>query len=341
MADEFSEMFEELQKAGDALKAKKTEIATVAEEMAAEQAESIETNIERWLATKKDSIKWNAEEDGTSPDVPLQDLPDELTDIIGDLIDKEEEMSDVEDSTNSFNGAMDEGIGWDVSDGNIDNMSAKGITGNLLPNDNEVGGRSGEGRSGKSSGQFVEKEAKGKGGRMTPTRLTQSPFEKGTVKDTSPEEPGGATGGGKQSGLGDEGLRGITPSRKPDVEQRLSGKQAELKQKAEALLRKLSVQNLPTGDLEEAINNMELISKNNTSAPGLKVKQVKSDVVSSMKEARATLIKSMKANVDKSKKKKSKLATIKYQSNEKLPAAYQDTVDAYFSALANPDSDED
>ena len=35
--------------------------------------------------------------------------------------------------------------GWSAGDGPISDMSAKGVTGNLLPNQNEVGGRSGEG----------------------------------------------------------------------------------------------------------------------------------------------------------------------------------------------------
>jgi len=42
------------------------------------------------------------------------------------------------------------------------------VTGNRLPNKSEIGGRSGEGRQGKSSGEFVGDEAVGKGGRKTP-----------------------------------------------------------------------------------------------------------------------------------------------------------------------------
>jgi len=35
---------------------------------------------------------------------------------------------------------MDKGIGWNAADGPIADMSAKGVTGNALPNDNEMGG---------------------------------------------------------------------------------------------------------------------------------------------------------------------------------------------------------
>ena len=334
MADEFIEMIEELQKAGAALEKKHIEIATVNEELLGQQAESIEANLERWLSDAKDHIKWVGEEAGIMPDVPLQDLPDELTDIIGELIDSLDDMEDVEDSTGSSLSSFDEGIGWGVSDGNMDDMSAKGITGNVMPNNNEVGGRSGEGRSGKSSGQFVEKEAHGKGGRDTPTRLVQSPFEKGTVKDYSKDPQGGATGGGKQSGVGGDGLRGITPDQKPDLQQRLPGKQAEMKQKAEALIRELNVRNLPTGDLEEAVNKMEQIQKFSSSGSGLKVRQVQSELISSLKDARMAIRSSAAGGVERSEVRGLSVSTIRHPENESTPAGYEESVDAYFRALA-------
>jgi hypothetical protein len=336
MADELVEMVEELQKAGAALEKKHVEIATVNEELIGEQAESIETNLERWLADAKDNIKWNGEEGGLSPDVPLQDLPAELTDIMGELIDSVDEMEDVEDSSNSSLSSFDQGVGWGVSDGNMDDMSAKGITGNIMPNNNEVGGRSGEGRSGKSTGQFVEQEATGKGGRDTPTRLVQSPFEKGTVKDTSKDPQGGATGGGKQSGVGGDGLRGITPDQKPNVQQRLPGQQAELKQKAEALMRELNVRNLPTGDLEEAINKMEQIQRLRASGQGLQVRQVQSELLSSLKDARVAMKAGVAGGTEKNAATAKRVSTIRQPDNEATPEGYESSVDAYFRALALP-----
>jgi len=339
MADELIEMIEELQKSGAALEKKHIEIATVNEELLGQQAESITANLERWLSDAKDNIKWNGEEGGVNPDVPLQDLPEELTDIIGDLIDDMKDMEDVEDSTGSSLSAMDDGLGWGVSDGNMNNMSARGITGNVMPNNNEVGGRSGEGRSGKSTGQFVEKEATGKGGRDTPTRLVQSPFEKGTVKDSSKDPQGGTTGGGKQSGLGGDGLRGVTPDQKPDVQQRLPGQQAELKQKAEALLRELNVRNLPTGDLEDAVSKMELIQKYRSAGQGLQVRQIQSDLLSSLKDAQTVMSSKALGGAEKSHTATKRVSAIRYQGNEPTPDGYEESVSAYFRALAEPDAE--
>jgi hypothetical protein len=335
MAEEIVAMYEELQKAGDALKKKESiEIATLNEDGAMVAAETVEQNLERWLADQPDNIKWNAEQGEGSPDVKMTDLPNELTDIIGELIESEKDMGeDSQDSTNSTFWDTDEGLGWGVSDGNINSMQAKGITGNVLPNNNEVAGRSGEGRTGKSSGQFVGSTAVGKGGRDTPTRLTQSPFEEGTIKDTSKEPQGGATGGGKQSGVGHEGLRGKTPDNNRDLEQRLPG-QVELKQKAEALLRKLTVRNLPTGDLEEAISKMELLSKYNARGKGVEFRQVRDDLLSSLIDAKTAVNEAVKSDTDKSTAKRKKDNFFKYNGNENTPSGYEDTVEAYFKSLA-------
>jgi hypothetical protein len=98
-----------------------------------------------------------------------------------------------------------------------------------------MNGRSGEGRSGKSQGEFVDETAKGKGGRMTPTRLDPTPFQKGQIKDESKDPVGGATGGGKMSGEGAQGLQGPVPPKMKMEMERLKTKQAELRNKAERL----------------------------------------------------------------------------------------------------------
>ena len=334
MSDELSELYEELQKAGEALKAKKIEIATLAENTALIGAENVEVNLERWLSDKQDYIKWIAEEDGNSQDIKLTDLPAELMDIIGDLIEQEEDMGeDTQDGTNSFAYDSDDGLGWGVSDGTIDSMQAKGITGNVLPNNNEVGGRSGEGRSGKSTGQFVEKEATGKGGRKTPTRLVQSPFEKGTVVDKSNDPQGGATGGGKQSGVGDEGLTGVTPDQDQRTGQRMEGQQAELKQRTIAMLKKLDDADLPTGDLREALEKMRALERLGDGG-GPEARRIKGQLAQSLSRARAAVEVALKAERESVLQRKKDSFPVKYRHNEKVPPAFEEYVGEYFKAIA-------
>ncbi len=150
------------------------------------------------------------EEAVTQNDPAMAELPKQLQDMIGDLMDKEEDLTEDMESTGSkFADSLNKGAGWDAADGPISNMSAQGVTGNQMPKNDEIQGRSGEGREGRTSGEIVGAEAEGKGGRRTPTRMTRRPFSSGQVKDKIARMPaGGATGGGKKGGFGGEGLEG-------------------------------------------------------------------------------------------------------------------------------------
>lgn len=257
LSDEFVELYSEIEEAAEALDQKAIEIAVPHEQTGLELAESITANLERWLADKADNIQWSMEDPVEDYDVPLADLPSELEDLVGDLIDSEESMTaEAEDITSGWMDSLNEGAGWSVSDGPISNMSAKGITGNLLPNEHEVGGRSGEGRSGRSHGQMVEKTAQGKGGRQTPTRLTPDPFEAGVVDDESQDPEGGSTGGGKLGGSGPEGLRGPEA---PEVQARmdaLASRQAEIRQEGEKVKSRLNRYGYHPQDLDRALELM-------------------------------------------------------------------------------------
>ncbi len=226
----------EVTMAKDALKQQATEIAVPAEENGLEGAKEISTNIEKWLANTPDRTKWTQEELPDKSDTPMAELPKELEDMVGQLLEQEEDLLDeAEDMNANITDSIDKGVGWDAADGPIADMSAKGVTGNTLPNNNEMGGRSGEGRSGQSEGEFVGDSAVGKGGRNTPTRLDPTAFAKGQINDTSKDPVGGATGGGKLSGEGAAGLEGPVPPAMAAGMKRLATKQAEIRNAAERL----------------------------------------------------------------------------------------------------------
>ena len=233
---ELMEVYSEVTMAKDALKQKATEIAVAAEDAGLELASEITSNLEKWLLEAPDRIKWTQEELMDKQDVPMAELPTELEDMIGELMEEQEDLfEDMEDMNANMTDSLDKGAGWDAADGPIANMSAKGVTGNTLPNNNEMGGRAGEGRSGKSQGEFVEDSATGKGGRNTPTRLDPTAFQQGQINDTSKDPVGGATGGGKMSGQGGEGLEGPVPPGTSEQMKRLAQKQAQLRNTAERL----------------------------------------------------------------------------------------------------------
>ncbi len=257
-AEEFLEVYSEIQQAVEAAERRAIEMAVPHEQAGLELAEEIETNIEKWLMETKDDQRWSMEEPLEDYETPMTELPDELQDLIGDLIESEEDMEEqFEDITSGWLDSLDRGAGWGTMDGPISNMSAKGVTGNRLPNEQEVGGRSGEGRTGKSTGQFVEKKATGKGGRQTPSRLTPDPFEAGRVEDTSGEAPTGASGGGKVSGAGAEGFRGPVPPPLQEKLQRLASRQRQLIDRARRIDYGLKKYRAPRGRLPETIELME------------------------------------------------------------------------------------
>jgi hypothetical protein len=260
LAKESVEIQVELKWARDALLSKNADVAVPLEQLGAERAEEMTTNIEKWLPDTPDREKWSQEEPLTDEfkEAPMAELPNELEDMIGELADQEDDLfEEMEDVSSSWTDSLDKGAGWDAMDGPFSNMSARGVTGNRLPNNSEVVGRSGEGRQGKASGEFVGDEAIGKGGRKTPSRLTPDPYVKGQIKDHSQESPGGATGGGKESGKGGEGLEGPSP-RNPGarVAERLAAKQATLRNKAEAIDLHFRVTNFHQVDLQKMIEVM-------------------------------------------------------------------------------------
>ncbi len=265
LLQEAVEIQTELKMAADALTKKCADIAVPLEQLGAEMAEEITTNMEKWLPDEADRERWSQEEyvSDEGKEAPMAELMGELEDLIGELAEEEEDLFDeMEDVSSSAADSLDKGAGWDAKDGPISDMGAKGVTGNTLPNTSEMAGRSGEGRSGKSSGEFVGDEAVGKGGRKTPSRLADDPFEKGQVKDHSKDPTGGATGGGKESGQGGEGLEG--PSRRPPGQRdldRLAGKQATLRNKAEAVDLQFKIMNYHRTDLEKMIEVMAQVER--------------------------------------------------------------------------------
>ncbi len=337
LAKELLEVFSEIKKAEDAIKAKAAEIAVPLEQSGLELAKSIETNIEKWLAETPDREQWKMEDPTRDYDVPLADLPDELEDMIGDLMEAEEELlEDAADATSGWLDSMDKGVGWDAMDGPISNMTAKGVTGNRLPDSHEVGGRSGEGRTGKSSGQFVEETATGKGGRTTPSRLTQDPFEAGVVKDTSAEPATGSTGGGKSSGFGAEGFRGQPPPRTQADLKRMANQQQQIIDKAERLDYGLKKLNYPRGELPKAIDMMRQIKSD--LAEGRPISTAVASqrlLLANLKEVKDVVERQKQVNRDTAalvdKKVRDEVAA---SLREEVPRQYKDMVEGYFRAIS-------
>ncbi|HUS48080.1 MAG TPA: hypothetical protein VM098_08170 [Phycisphaerae bacterium] len=288
--------------AKDALQQKAVEIATAFEDNGIENAKSLTANIEKWLPDTPDRTKWSMEPPaGGQENIEQAELPKELEDLVGDLLEQEEDLfKQADDVTSQYAMSGDKGIGWDAADGPISNMNAQGVTGNQLPNTSEMGGRSGEGRSGKSSGEFVEDKAVGKGGRRTPARLTPEPFQKGQVDDKSTEPPGGATGGGKVSGAGAEGLEGPVPPKLAEELKRLAGTQATIVNKAERIRAKFQVNDYANFKLFQAITLMSRVKGDLASYRYRNVLRAREETLSAIRQTQLVLGGKVDVTADKS-----------------------------------------
>jgi hypothetical protein len=244
----------------------------------------------------------------------------------------------MESTGSKFADSLNKGAGWDAADGPISNMSAQGVTGNQMPKNMEIQGRSGEGREGRSSGEFVGASAEGKGGRETPTRMTQDPFSAGQVEDKSQQPAGGATGGGKKGGFGGEGLEGQAPDDQNGITQRLRGQQAQLRNQAE----RLSLQMHAAG-----FNNFKLIEADvlmKKSEDSLKQYHYQSalyyqqQAVQSLNTAKVLAAGQVHVIADTSPTVSEKTQKdVENAMNGTLPKGYADPVKAYFQKLSAGD----
>jgi len=248
-------IFEEIEKVAQRPKTVKIEVSL--EDLGAGLATKMLEDLELWMMDAPDNIKWVQEEPLKDLKVPEMPLPDKLEDLIGDLLQKEEEFDQEADDVTSAWGDNLNQAGWGVMDGPIASFSAKGKTGNDLPNNSEMTGRSGDGRRGKSSGQMVGGSSRGLDGRKTPARVGAERYEPGRVKQQKDQDPHGATGGGKKSGAGQIGLQGGTPPDFVRDMKRLSEKQAGVREKAQQVAQRLESTGATTVRLNQAIALMK------------------------------------------------------------------------------------
>ncbi len=335
LCKELIEVKTDVEMAADALAEKAMDIVVPLEELGREGAEEIVENLERWLPDTPDRQAWSQEDFTGDYEIPHAELPEQLEDLVGDLLEQEEDLfEEMEDITANAGDSIDKGAGWDAMDGPISSFNAKGVTGNRLPNTSEISGRSGEGRTGKASGEFVEETATGKGGRRTPTRLSPDAFSKGEIKDTSQEAPTGATGGGKISGSGQEGLEGPVP---PEVQRRmgsLAGKQAQLRNTAEGVKAGLQVRNYESFTLDRAIDAMRRVQRDLLAGRYHNALRQKNVVLDNLKDTKMLLSGEIRVRRDSSAALPTEVQKEVLDALEKpMPRGYEAYLKRYYTRL--------
>ena len=259
------EIFEDVTQAQDSEKAEAIEIAVQKEDAILDAIRNTKERIddvEMWLMDVPDHLVWNMESFDTDefPDIPLVELPEELEDIIGELLDQDSQIDEQSQDGTGNNIVADAEMGWAIMDGNMPSFAAKGKTGNTRPNDNEMTGRSGSGREGQANGELVENHVKGYEGRQTHARRTQDQFQKGMVtEDKDSTMKARATGGGKLGGEAEAaGMFGNAPRR--DLHLAAHGTNPrEIRKETEAMYASARMLYINPGNLGEAVRELRSI----------------------------------------------------------------------------------
>jgi hypothetical protein len=330
-----NKIFEEIEKAANRPKAEKIEVSL--EDLGAGLATKMKEDLEMWMPDAPDAAKWVLEEPLNKKPfkVPEMPLPKALEDLVGDLLQKADEFDeDADDVTSGWADNLDQ-AGWGVSDGPISTFSAKGKTGNDMPNNMELNGRSGDGRRGKSAGQMVGDTAKALQGRKTPARVGNEKYEPGQLKQEGQQDPNGATGGGKKAGAGRRGLQGGTPPDQVRNIGRLSEKQAGLREKAEQVARKLDTMGLSTTRLNESIELMKSVEKDLVDHRYEDAARKRREAMQKLRSAFSGMDQSTAAKIHQARDLPPQMRHELLQSaDEAYPAGYEGLLKSYYKALS-------
>lgn len=336
-----NKIFEEIEKAANRAKAEKLEISL--EDLGTgleEQATKMKEDLEMWMPDAPDAAKWVLEEpiNPKGMKIPEMTLPKALEDLVGDLLQKADEFDEEADDMTSAWGANLDQAGWGVGDGPISTFSAKGKTGNDQPNNNELGGRSGDGRRGKSSGQMVGDTSRALPGRKTPARVGNEQYEPGQLKQEAQDDPNGATGGGKKAGTGRKGLQGGSP---PDFIKdmgRLSEKQAGLREKAEQVAKKLDAVGLSGRRLDGAISSMKASEADLRDLRYADAARKRREAMSALRSGLTDLDRSTAARLSRARDLAPELRKELLQSSDEgYPAGYEGLLKNYYKTLSAPE----
>ena len=219
-------------------------------------------DFEMWLSDKPDDQKITTEsfdqEEMPEEGIALGALAAQAEDIIGDLMEEEEELREEADDSATNWGLTDDKMGWDILEGEHATFSAKGKSGNERPDHKEQDGRSNVGRQGMSGGETAAGSGTiNEGDEKIEARRTEDPTQDGQV-DVDGEADTRASGGGKLgTGKADGvGMSGGTRRMDSTEEGSMEGMEALMAEQVDAIYTKASIKNVRSDSLKTAAHHL-------------------------------------------------------------------------------------
>lgn len=199
-------------------------------------------------------------------------MPEELQDIIGDLMEQEEKLDKEADDSVTNQGAANPDLGWGIQEGEFVDYSAAGKSGNQTPDHKDQDGRSQTGRQGMSDGEFMGRTAHiAEGDKNIDKRRTKDSSQAGDVEEEGHTDAV-ATGGGKNSGYSqNRGMEGGEGAKRQDSkvpESNRSTTESQLTRNYEVTYAQAQKNGLPTFTLGKVVamsRLRELLKRQNAS----------------------------------------------------------------------------
>jgi hypothetical protein len=228
-----------------------------------EEAKDRLDGLESWLMDHPDDMKITTEafdqEEMPEAGMALGALTTEAEDLIGDLMEKEEDMSEEADDSATNTAVPDMVPGNEVKEGDVASFAAQGKSGNETPDHKEQDGRSNVGRQGMSVGETAAGSGTiSEGDKNIEERRTQEPTQSGQVDVEGEDVETKATGGGKLgTGKADDvGMEGGAKRMDSMEAGSREGMEALMAERAEAMYAKASMQNVRSDSLRDAAHHL-------------------------------------------------------------------------------------
>lgn len=297
--------------------------------------------LEQWLADKPDSMKITAEpfdkEEMPKAGMALGALTTEAEDLIGDLLQKNEEMAEQADDGAINTGVPDTLANAEVKEGDVSSFAAQGKSGNETPDHKEQDGRSNVGRQGMADGETAAGSGTiSEGDKNIEARRTQEPTQSGQVDVEGEDVQTKATGGGKLgTGKADEaGMAGGVERMDSMEAGSAEGLEALMAQQADALYAKASMQNVRADALKNAAHHIrqsaDAIARGNIA----QLKEHRKMALAALKKAKAQMDEAATGSFNL-EPNPSMLDDVVEGGPELAPAKYRDQVAEYYKALSS------
>ncbi|MCL1856251.1 MAG: hypothetical protein FWF84_01215 [Kiritimatiellaeota bacterium] len=225
------------------------------------KAEQKLDEMENWLPNTPDDVKRNIEtfdQAEVQNAIPKTGMPDELMDLIGELLTEQDELAKDADDSYTNQGDANPPVGWEIAEGETVDYSAAGKSGNRPPDHKDQDGRSQVGRQGMADGEVMAGSGKiNEGDEEIDARRTADSSQSGEVEEEGHRDAV-ATGGGKNSGFSDrDGMSGNQGDVRRKSSMETAEAQKKLSQRANALYAQIQLANAPIpAGLDEAVKNI-------------------------------------------------------------------------------------